>query len=304
LGSPSRRSYVLCATAVLAGVLASPSTVRAGGWHQGDSLICSDCHTMHNSDAGAPMRYDGVTSSAPALLRSADAQSLCVSCHDGSRFGAPDVVGERAADYELVDPAAGAFAASIGAPSDAGHDLGHPTPLVPPDGDTPVMLTCATCHEPHGSPQYRNLRPSPSGTGRASAVQVLVDEAVKPDGRNAAQVYATSNLRYRSGMSAWCLDCHNRYDPSVSHPAERSLYGSWMVDYDHWFNGPFENRVRVQNPTDVTATVPSADDQVFCLSCHKAHGSPNLPGLVPTPNALIHADGQTIDSTCAQCHDK
>jgi predicted CXXCH cytochrome family protein len=43
--------------------------------------------------------------------------------------------------------------------------------------------------------------------------------------------------------------------------------------------------------------IPSSDDQVNCISCHKAHGSANT-------KALIYADAATLDSTCQECHDQ
>ena len=33
--------------------------------------------------------------------------------------------------------------------------------MLPPQGDTPVALTCVTCHETHGNDAYRNLRADP-----------------------------------------------------------------------------------------------------------------------------------------------
>lgn len=40
--------------------------------------VCSDCHTMHNSQDNLSMRFDGVDQPAPLLLR-----GDCVTCHTG-----------------------------------------------------------------------------------------------------------------------------------------------------------------------------------------------------------------------------
>jgi hypothetical protein len=82
-------SAALAAAALL---LLVPLGVSAGDWHQGALLLCTDCHTNHNSSGDLPMRYDGSPSLTTYLLRGADEVSLCLACHDGSQPGAPDVL--------------------------------------------------------------------------------------------------------------------------------------------------------------------------------------------------------------------
>jgi hypothetical protein len=301
--APKGSALALAIAAIVLGLGARAA--RAGGWHRGESLVCSDCHTMHNSEQGASMRYDDSSpaNGAPVLLRAANVNALCTHCHDGSVSDAPDVMGEKSAGYEAVDPAGGAFPSVLGVSTDHAHDLGLAMPVTPPDGDTAVSLSCATCHDPHGNANYRNLQYSPSGANRGAPLEVKVASAIPPNGTNPADAYASANLKYVSGMTQWCLDCHNLYDEATSHPGDRTITGSVIASYDWWSGQAWENRVRVQSPTDPTPTVPSPDDRVFCLSCHKAHGSRELPGQDPNPRMLIYADGLTIDSTCIQCHD-
>lgn len=47
------------------------------GW-SGMYGVCSDCHTMHNSQDNLSMRFDGIAQPAPLLLR-----GDCVTCHTG-----------------------------------------------------------------------------------------------------------------------------------------------------------------------------------------------------------------------------
>ena len=282
-----------------------PAAVGAGGWHRLESLACSDCHTMHGSQShayasGSPVPAtpqaggDWLSATAPnAGLLKAPADQLCVACHDGTTSFAPDVI---APVGYVADPLAGGFERPVG-PSSLGHDLGTPGPIAPPDGATAVVLGCRTCHETHGNANYRNLRPRPSGSTLRPEVTVRVDETVVPDGSNPAQVYVRANADYRAGTSDWCLDCHDRYDPSTSHPADRVLYGSASVDWAWWRALDPAVRVRTENAQDPLVPNREQYDEVFCLSCHKAHGSAN-------PDALIYADGTTLNSTCAQCHHK
>lgn len=289
MGCRSRHAATL---AVLALGLAAPCPVAGGEWHAASTLTCSDCHTMHNSKGGLPMRYDGAPASALGLLRAGTANGVCLACHGGQKATAPNVLSASAG------LPGGAFPADLSDPGGVAHALGA-APVVPPDGDTPVVMACATCHDPHGNGAYRNLRASPSGTGRAAGVVLQVRQRVLANGSNPGEVYAAANLTYVAGMSAWCLDCHNLLvgaDPASHggrpHPWERSLRAPG-ASWSRW-SGDVPNRVPAQNPAGDPS--PGQADEVFCLSCHRAHGTTR-------DAAAIWADGASLDSTCLQCHD-
>ncbi|HQQ76153.1 MAG TPA: cytochrome c3 family protein [Thermoanaerobaculia bacterium] len=297
----ARRAGLLVTVAVL---LAAAASWRASGgdWHNADQLACSDCHTMHNSSNGQPMRYDNDPQPAPTLLRHSSSYALCTYCHDGSNANAPDVIGP--VSY-VADPQAGFFPQDVvtRTANPNGHDLAALNPELPPGGTTAMTLTCVSCHAPHGNANYRNLVTDPAGT--SANIAVAAYQAIKANGSNPAQVYVQSNVVPKSGMSDWCGACHGNFhgrtpsqegtaSPWLRHPQDQTLSTSAHVDYAYW-TGAVANRVPVQNPT--SNTIPSSSDQVFCLSCHKAHGSQNKA-------ALIFADGATKLSTCEQCHNK
>jgi hypothetical protein len=78
---------ILVATATVA-FGAAPSSdgntgVNTDLYHSYDGLICSDCHTIHNSEDGATVdyAYDGVNGPYQALLYRGDFTDLCLSCH-------------------------------------------------------------------------------------------------------------------------------------------------------------------------------------------------------------------------------
>jgi predicted CXXCH cytochrome family protein len=295
------RLMVLLITGVFLLVgLIFPGAVITGDWHYGGKLACSDCHTVHDSGGNIPLRYDGVAAPAPSMLRAATPMALCVYCHDGSRGDAPDVI---APVTYVPDPAGGFFANTGGTGSFKAHDLAMQPAVTAPGGTATFSLTCISCHDPHGNANYRNLRVDPTGTGGAPAVTVVAKQKVTANGSNPSAVYIPSNVTYKSGMSQWCGSCHTNFlgksmdkegvgSPWLRHPSDVTISTAKNVDKARW-SGTITNRVPVQSPND--DTIPSADDQVFCLSCHKAHGSGN-------PFALIYSDGSTLSSTCQQCH--
>ncbi len=259
-----------------------------GDWHYNASSVCSDCHTQHNSQNGQPMRTDNNPTPASYLLRRGTSLDLCLSCHDGSNPNAPDVI---APVSYISESAAGAFPNSGGTPTNIAHHLNNPSSEVPPGGTQAMVLTCTTCHDPHGNGNYRNLRPDPSNTNQ-TPVSIMVVQQYAANGSNPSQVYAPSNVIYKSGVSQWCSTCHGT--PHTDHVNDPTIWSSKFASWGHW-NSVTGYRVPVLNPTD--NVVPSHDDAVTCLSCHKAHGSNN-------PQATIYADGTTLQSTCQECHNK
>lgn len=270
---------------ILAVTFAGTRGVFGGEWHYGTNLVCSDCHTQHNSQNGQPMRTDNDPTPASMLLRRGTALDLCLSCHDGANAEAPDVV---APVGYVSDCAGGAFATTNGTPSAKSHHLNNATPEVPSGGTISMILSCTTCHDPHGNDNYRNLRPDPTKSG-LTPITVLAIQTNHSNGSNPAQVYVPQNIIYKSGISKWCSQCHGA---PTHHSVDKPLWASTVADYTTWA-GVSLPRVPVHSPSD--NTVPSSDDQVMCLSCHKAHGSDH-------DHLLIYADGTTQNSTCGECH--
>jgi predicted CXXCH cytochrome family protein len=280
------RRTLTCAAlgAAILGLLV-PRAGVGGDWHQGGRLVCSDCHTSHNSADGQPMRYDRSPGVAEYLLRGADAVSLCFACHDGSNPRAPDVL---APVGYVAEPAAGIFPTRDESGTGRGHRLLRSSPQQVPLGSRQMILSCGSCHDTHGNGNYRNLRPRPGG-GTADLL-VVVDQAKQADGANPADVYALTNLAYRSGVNAWCVDCHDRAPTDHGeHPISAAISGATLASYAQWLAVAADVRVPVENPTD--PVVPSTDDRLACVSCHYGHGSATSELRTPAGTDL-----------CAQCH--
>jgi len=327
---------------VVACALLFASRLDAGDFHTVSSLVCSDCHVMHYSEShllGGEAGPDPLLAPGgpfPYLLKAAQAQ-LCLACHDG-RVDVPDVRGANTGGYVR---AAGQINVLGDGPQveGTGHTVG--STAAPPGGAwTNPGLSCPHCHATHGNPYYRNLLPNP-GTATGKFVTYLTGSLYT--GTAAIQQlaaapmvahYAAGNILYRQaavgstdfGLSEWCSGCHGSYHgaggssniggspsgdggatPWLRHPTRdvtmAQAVSNRHVDGSHWFS-TLASRVPAVSPSGtVPGTAGTSDSQVFCGSCHRAHGSPNPKGLIfdddatPTPE-----DGTLLRQTCQQCH--
>jgi hypothetical protein len=309
--------------------------VYAGEFHGGSDVICSDCHTTHFSQRGTLPEGAEPGGPYPDLLLIDSADRLCLACHDGTDPAAPDVL----APVIMYDGSgseysgAGFFSGGEGMMSGTGHDLGIARQAPYSNPARAMMLSCISCHDPHGTESYRNLvlDPDSSGTGLTvslgSDVFENVHPANPPNRSGSIAAYRAGNTGYRDNINAWCAECHNgllQLDQSnppahfQRHPISASFeVMGYHVSPSHWMTGAGEGfgmstgdgvegvpRLRFQAPnaTDyISATSPALTNQVFCYSCHFAHGGPNRSGVT-----WPYDEQQSGDqlSGCQQCHFK
>jgi hypothetical protein len=245
-------------------------------------------------------------------LKTDDLNQLCLSCHDGVP-GIPDVV---AGDSNGLRERSAGFFSMAGSGDARGHDLDE-------------QMTCVTCHDPHGNGQPRNLR-LPSDPESAAHLGLVVRESAtrlrRYERENVA--YGTLDSPELREVSALCLDCHGKLkgdhtkllDGNVTytmHPSydsqggaanlisQGSTHRSTDPSYWNFGQGPeFDTVGRVPFVTTGAATfaaaamVDAGRNGVFCLSCHKAHGSEHTFALRWEQN------GPADQTGCNQCHAK
>ena len=291
---------------------------RGGDYHVGSTLICSDCHVMHYSEAhslagGPPSTVVplGGGGPFPKLLRQ-DKSQLCLACHDGLT-NVPDVLGDFSGTYLR---AAGQLNKETDSPG-TGHTIGSIAPASGAgtqwNGNATTGLLCSHCHATHGNAYYRNLSTNP---GNATGVTITYMTGATYDGSSVVQQiansplsshYSVQNILYRratqtSGLSVWCQGCHDYTTSTTKHPSDKPIPMSSSDPSFQW-DAPHASRVPVVSPSQV---IPGLDNLVFCLSCHKAHGSTHVSAELwddMTTPAL--EDGLLplgMDNTCLQCH--
>ena len=315
----------------------APSLSGSGTYHSGAQLICSDCHIMHASQQhdynGSTSGFPWTGSPQKNLLRKASALELCLSCHN-NKSGIPDVV---TSDINgLADRAAGYFG-EPDTVNYKGHNLStNPGDLCTRchslHGSVGVTayVTCVDCHNPHGNGYYRNLQWA-SEPGGEPEIRAYINPAA-----SGLQRYEADNIKYPAppaGDNSYrevtniCIDCHHVFMDDSAHyytkPGGMSSWGKhpgtnteWgasapinatgaSTNPAHWVDGSGNGfgsprlKFIVSGATNYSAAgVVAQNNEVFCLSCHKGHGTDNAFSL------RWNASGAgTSTNSCLQCHD-
>lgn len=289
----------------------------------------------HAGLASEPGTYPRAYTPQPKLLKAADPVTLCLVCHD-NQAGIPDVVGadvnalnDRAAGYfgEVDMPNDNGHKIATGIDTQVLCERCHDQNNVhDASGFVTASVSCIDCHNPHGNGRPRNVQWASYPGGeypfgyyiRAGSTGLARYESANigypaPNGTN----FNTEGVE----ITNMCIDCHhaifNNTDIDTTH-VKHPVYNSEWAERNtisqgdakgstvssHWISGTgagFLETPRVhyvvRGALDfASSTTVAATNGVFCLSCHKAHGSNEPFGLVFhfTPGG----------EGCDQCHNK
>lgn len=294
------------------------------GPHGGYTAItdaCAGCHRAH-------------TATGPNLLIESSTFDLCTTCHAYTGTGADTNVmggiytnrqggGEGTVDAPLngggFTEAWNYVTATFTDTTSSHLSTGVITQAWGADGtigvpgDLDTEFDCASCHDPHGSTNYRIIRE----VVNTNPVAVpLVDEGVGVKDYTVEQWDYDDTGGTGDSISQLCAACHGAYHATAA--------GSGSV-------APYTHRIDMSyvyglndNPEDVGMdgyTLPLADDVVntlsneivLCTTCHLAHGSSAAQGPYSEGATLPPLSGDVDSSAllrlgdrgvCEVCHQK
>ncbi len=281
-------------------------------FHDGGVAECAGCHTMHNSQDGAPVDANNPGGNA-YLLANGNPTDTCLRCHAGyGQFAGGAGYGPGGDFYWITRTFSwsshGRVSTSEG--DSHGHNVISPaygiaqdaTLTAAPGGDfLSQYLRCTSCHDPHGNQNFRLLYGADAGpqyNGGRYAFSSPAPQAkgnsrrtINSDGEETDAVHTV----YKDGMSDWCANCHTDFHSANTeefvHPTGEALGSDVAAIYNAYISTeqttggsqataylglvPFED-VDVDLETVDTENYtagPAGVDQVMCLSCHRAHAS-------------------------------
>ncbi len=307
------------------------SVAKANGGPHGDYTTttdaCAGCHRAH-------------TAPAPTLLVNTE-YALCMTCHGASATGAKTNV-EDGVYTDRGSSTMGVLNSTVNGPLIAGGFVRYKGVAVTSihdaaggtinsawgisgtnRGSLGAMsdgLSCTSCHNPHGSTNYRIMNT------RINGITVTVSQVDEGDAKN----YTHEN--WSADISSACDGCHKTYhvtsrgsasDPAVAasggyaHRVDRTTSKATVLETTGWSKGdgvtvtlPFASQY-------LTSTLAADDKMLVCETCHLVHGSSSvmtgfanggpsgsggLPGNTTSgDSALLRLDTRGV---CEACHQK
>lgn len=277
---------------------------------------CADCHVTH-------------TAVGPKLLSQQTIVDLCTTCHDGTQSKYDVRNGKVNTGTGWADTGAGPFGAlnaalpveefvyegyrsdsveAVAYNPTSIHNLGTPIEAAP--GGVSLRaegISCADCHEPHGSDNFRNLKSSIYVT---DAVYVQVDFKAFAKSDPTKLNGFGEKVYYQSGSIFFCSACHSDFNQSTGSGSQSAtttaqpnlaLSPDSMNNFMHAVNTPM-----IMQDEYLTSSLPvetgTGVNTVVCLTCHFSHGTNRIgKSKVVNSTALIRIAKQGI---CQDCHQK
>ncbi len=322
-----------------------------------DTDACAGCHRAHTAVSGATWN-DGAGAKNALLIggTSTTIKAFCYTCH--SDLGAGAATNVQAGLYDnSADHVGSGFASKTGyatgqstngatlngggfedmggagATMTSSHEISGAAGIAwgegttgngATSGGTLINMDCASCHDPHGSSNYRILKDKVNNVdvgGYVGGIDGGIDPAAKPYVVSNEVGYPTGGFRlhrnygalgyqpdYTSaryaaslvnkGMSAWCAACHTQYNTVSS-----SGQGQYNASDDYGF--VTRHRHPVNQPLNTFSGPRSLIVATTALGLNIAFGD----GVdIPLEHTATDAKGTAqVNSTddyigCLTCH--
>jgi hypothetical protein len=314
-------------------VAALSQAALAQKFHEEGQLKCSGCHTIHYSEEGSDPSGAAAGGPFKHLLKDDSTTDLCLSCHDVSGSQAtfswagstpPKVMGTVGNDLPGGNFSGPAASAGKGHSLDSSAFEAANLSTSPGGSFPSASFGCADCHDPHGSNtaafEYRNLLKIVNGVtlgptdiaGSDTDEATLVTAGAAADQNADAFVFGNHNV-YKGEMGKWCGACHPNFhgvdvtDSDVGdgtdwirHPTGTDITAAHSSNY-----GPmYDPEYPIVTSTAGAGTgsfwpIASTETQVFCLTCHAAHGTDYVDML-----RWDYSISQAAGVGCNKCHGK
>jgi predicted CXXCH cytochrome family protein len=299
---------------VLTVSLASANNGPHGGYTPTDDA-CAGCHRAHTGDGAG-------------LLVAADTTTLCLTCHGNTATGAvtnvTDGVLEATAGTNAGTPLNGGgfgnvvnVVTGLSATSTSSHEMtgvaasawGFGVNRGVAGALVDTTFDCATCHDPHGSTNYRIIKENLNGV---PTTVTQVDEGVWDYDAEA----------WPADMSNVCSACHDAYHQTTAGQGSILDAGTYThrVDMSYLYgtnSNPETIGFGTTECNGVPCTLPlGGTDLVVCSTCHFSHGTsaamtgfadggPSGAGTLPgnttaSDSALLRLDNRGVCETCHQ----
>lgn len=351
-----RTTLLLVLAAVVAVVAFLPAVAMANNAIHGNYVMntdaCAGCHRAHTAPSSITWQdADNQTKSALLLSTATNMQDFCYLCHDntstgadtnveggyyrgttqgtpgarllGGLFGVPDGLGGTQ-DPDTFQTVTSRHMISGGSWRAWGGGVYGSTSTVDATGNAIgflgtgdfIPMDCATCHDPHGSSNYRILKDRVYGVavgGYDGGTLGSYDPTPTPYVWSAEAGYPVGGFRLHTayptyfpdytvpqyakpadgdptkGMSGWCVGCHTVYMSTESTYNAGDNYGL-VTRYRHAMNVPLSNFKPVSRSLIIT-TLPD--------TVPLAHGITAGTGG-DERGATVNTDNDWLD--CMTCH--
>jgi predicted CXXCH cytochrome family protein len=313
------RKHFFVAILVLAVALVTSGVALANsGPHGGYTATTDACARCHRAK----------TAAAPRLLAAASGYDECMVCHGSAGTGANTNVDDGFYLSSRDDAEANGDVGAANTPDNASllgggfvnYQGSAVTSSHDPTGATAAAwgngvnrgvtadlaagnLTCISCHDTHGSSNYRSIKATINGVAVNAA---LVDEGAKD----------YDSEQWGAGMSTICAACHGAYHQTTAgtgSDAGMVASGGYTHRIDMPWNGDGGTDPNIgmgaSNPETVGLggfTLPlaesGANNTVVCMTCHLPHGTAaTMTGAAGTNSKLLRLDNRGV---CEVCHQK